>query len=380
VDLPPGQEGQRRQRTTSHDSRASAQSWIAQTIAGTDGQRAAAASETPVLADYLDGWLANKAGLRPSTQLSYRGHIDRYLKPHLGHLRLDELRVEHIHAMYRSSMCDTWAGGAAVKPATVRRIHATLRAALATAVRQGLLERNPVTFVELPTVEYPEVTVWTAAQAAAFLAFIRDDPLHCLYRLMLLCGLRRGEAVGLRWGDINLIQGSLRVSQQLVLVGASVHAGPPKSRAGRRRISLDADTVASLLSHKVKQTQERFAAGRAISDHILVFCDVDDVPVHPAYVTRHFAELVAQADLPSIRLHDLRHTSASLGLVAGESLKEISARLGHSSIDITANLYAHIDPQQADSSAARLAELLAPSPSTRWPLGSRAVHPIRKDT
>jgi integrase len=333
-----------------------------------------------VLADYLDGWLANKAALRPSTQMSYRGHIDRYLKPHLGHLRLDELSVEHIQGMYRGCLSDTGAGGSAVKPATVGRIHATLRAALATALRQGLLKRNPATLVELPTVGHREVKVWTPAQAAAFLAFIRDDPMHCLYRLMLVCGLRRGEAVGLRWGDIDLAHASLRVTQQLVLVGARVHAGPPKSRAGRRRISLDADTVASLLSYKVKQTQERFAAGRAISDHILVFCDVDDVPVHPGYVTRRFAELVAQAGLPSIRLHDLRHTSASLGLLAGESLKEISARLGHSSIDITANLYAHIDPQQADSSAARLAELLAPSPSKRRPLESRAVRPIRKDT
>jgi integrase len=308
---------------------------------------------TGAVGEYLTRWVDHKQSLRPSTRLSYRTHIRLYLVPHLGDIALAELRPHHLEEMYRALASDPDLTHR-VSPATMTRVHATLMSALGTAVRRGLIDRNPAETVELPTPGRPELVVWTAEQLAEFLGGIVDDDLYPVFVLLALCGLRRGEAVGLRWRDVDLEHGMMRVRQQFVAVGRHIVIGEPKSKAGHRQVALDITTVRLLHCHRAAQQRQQERLGAAWVETALVFTEPNGAALDPTYVSRHFDRLVARSGLPRIRLHDLRHSSASIGLASGESLLEVSRRLGHSSIAVTADIYSTVSPEVARESAERL--------------------------
>lgn len=343
VDLPRMADGKRRQRTTTHRTRREAQAWIAQQDRGREPGH-----EDLTVGEYLEGWLEGKNALRASTRLSYRGHLHIHLIPQLGYLPLARLRHEDVQRVY--AMLTHPSGGGGLAPATLHRVHATLMSALNAAVRRGLLARNPAATVELPQVPRRTVQRWTAHEAGRFLESIRSDRWRVLYLLMLATGLRRGEAIALRWGDVDLEEGLVAITRQLVLVGPQVVEGPPKSQAGGRTVVLDDATLNELRLHAL-------ATGGKLDPEGHVFTRAGE-PLPPAFVSRHFDRLVAAAGVPRIRLHDLRHTSASLGLAAGETLVEVSRRLGHSSIGVTADVYTHVDIELARESAERRSDLI----------------------
>lgn len=353
IDLPKKAEGKRRQRSTTHATRREAQAWLARTI-----QESSAGEDydSKITVDrYLNEWLSGRQSLRPSTRLSYQSHIDKYLIPNLGHFKLADLRPHHVERMYRDIVKDNEGRSRPVGPATLRRIHATLMSALTLAVKRGLLRRNPAGSVDLAEAPKTHPELWTAEQASSFLRLICEDRLHSLYVLLTYRGLRRGEAVGLRWQDIDFGNSELHVVQQVVNVGGELVLGPPKSESGLRTVALDQGTTQLLRLHKSRQNLDRLLAGPEWKDQGFVFTQTDGAVISPAHVTRHFQVLVARHGLPQIRLHDLRHLSATLGLASGESLKEVSDRLGHSSIAITADIYSQTTTETAQLSAERLA-------------------------
>jgi integrase len=356
IDLPPGPEGRRRQRTTTHDTKKQAQESLAQTIL--ELRSGEAYDSMVTVAEFLVEWLNGKESIRPSTRQAYGVHVVVHIVPAVGHLRLLGLRSHHIEAMYRSIALANASRERPVGAATMQRIHATLMSALNTAVRRGLIRRNPAATVELAKAIQTVGSVWTVDQAAAFLKVTRGDPLALLYRILLICGLRRGEAVGLRWTDVDLEASEIKIAQQMVLVAGDSHVGPPKSATGVRTISLDQQTVELLPKHHLEELLRYPATGAPMPGEQLVFTTNGGSGLNPAYVSRHFTQLITKAGLPPIRLHDLRHTSASLGLAGGESLLEVSRRLGHSSITITADRYAHVSQEAAQRSAQRLGDQL----------------------
>lgn len=337
-----------------------------------------AADHKLTVGDYLEQWLAGKATLRPTTARSYGEHVRLYLVPVLGGVRLAELRPVHVERLYAAmrALGATDAKGSEVRalleartplqrltmrplsPATIRRVHATLLSALNTAVKRRLLPWNPAQHVELATGDRPRVRVWSPAQVGAFLDGISEDRLASLYHLVAYVGLRRGEAVGLRWQDVDLDAGELRVAQQVVQLGHATAVGAPKTDRGVRTVPLDQETVAVLRTHRAAQAADRLAWGPAWQDTGLVFTREDGAQLHPEVVTRTFCRLAKRLGLPPIRLHDLRHTSASLGLASGETLVEVSRRLGHSSITITADTYTHVLPAVASQSSERRAAII----------------------
>jgi integrase len=238
------------------------------------------------------------------------------------------------------------------------RVHATLRAALTHAVRRRLIPHNVASYVEVESGLRPPVRVWNPQQLGVFLDVLDGDRLAALYHVIAYLGLRRGEACGLLWADVDLDGGLLRVSQQLTQVQSRLVFGPPKSRAGARIISLDTDTVDVLRAHRARQNAERLAFGPHWPDTGLVFTREDGEPVRPDSISQKFERLLATLPVPRIPLHALRHTSASIGLASGETLKEISERLGHSSLGITADTYTHVLPVVASESAERRARLI----------------------
>ena len=226
-----------------------------------------------------------------------------------------------------------------------------LTRALGDAVRLGMLARNPAEHVDRPRPQEREMLTWTPKQARAFLASVESDRLYALWVLYLTAGLRRGEALGLRWADIDLDARRLAVRRTLVAVGYKVEWSQPKTERSRRVVALDPDTILVLKAHRKAQLEERLAIGADYEDDDLVFCTVAGAPLHPQYVSKTFERLAEAGSLPVIRLHDLRHTSATLLLDQGVPLKVVSERLGHSSVSITADLYQHVLEHMQDEAA-----------------------------
>ena len=325
------------------------------------GSTADVASHRLTVEDYLKQWLEGKRALRPSTLKSYREHIDLYLVPNLGQLRLKDVSAAHVDQLISRIASRTHRP---LSAATIRRIHATFRTALNAAVRRRLIPYNPALQVDLPVEDHEPVTVWTHQQLAQFLTSARDDRLQVLYYLVALTGLRRGEVLGLRWTDIDLDRRLVSIRRQVVQLGGQVHIGPPKTRAGRRVVPIDQGTAEALRKHRAAQQQEQCAWGDGWDDSGHVFTREDGRRINPEYVSRRFKTLSHQAGLPEIRFHGLRHTSASIALTAGVAMKVVSERLGHSTTGITADLYTHVSPAVAQDAADAIARLVDASQLT----------------
>jgi integrase len=305
---------------------------------------------------YLEQWIAGKRALKPKTVALYRQALDLYLIPHLGQFRLLELRPHHLDRFYASITIGK--RGRPLSSGSIRRIHAVLRSALGTAVKRRLIPYNPALHVELAPETPYRPKPWTAEQCQLFLSESKEDRLSALYHLMIVTGLRRGEAIGLRWEDVDLESQCLFVTQQITDVRGKLVVGTPKTRRGRRVVPVDVVTVGILREHRRVQDAERAAWGSASRHQGMVFCREDGRPLRPEYVTRHFQALAMKVGLPAIRLHDLRHTNASLALAAGIDIKVVSERLGHSTMAVTADLYTHVVPSLGREAAARIAGLL----------------------
>jgi integrase len=356
TDVPTGIDGRRRQlKRSGFETRVTAEAALDEVRRrlGTGFD----VDDKETVGEWLESWFEAKRLLRPTTARTYRGHITMYLVPHLGEIPLEKLRAAHIAAMYRSIEAGNATRRQPVGPTTMRRIHATLRVALNAALRQQRLTVNPALHVELPPPSRPRVRPWEPAELGTFLDFAASDRLGALYELIAMTGLRRGEAVGLTWDDIDVEGGHLTVRRQLVQLGHEVRVGRPKTKSGEDRVvELPAATIGVLLAHRLRQDTDKQAWGKAwqaspclLGEQLrpvvlqgLAFTREDGSPLHPEFVTRHFQLLASQAGLRRIRLHDLRHGAASLRLAAGVPIEVVSKILGHSSIALTADTYSHL--------------------------------------
>ena len=205
------------------------------------------------------------------------------------------------------------------------------------------------------------MTVWTPAELSTFLAAIEGNRNEALFRLLAMTGLRRGEVVGLRWSDVQLDRHRLTVNQAATVVDGDEMVDVPKTRRSRRVIDLDGDTTALLQRHRARQRELFLRLGVTASASGRVFTNEIGDPIRPDSVGQAFGRLVKVAGVPTIRLHDLRHTHASHLLMAGINVKVVSERLGHASVSFTLDTYAHVMPGQQAEAAAAAAALLAPA-------------------
>jgi integrase len=395
AELPAGPDGRRRRaRQGGFATRREAQQSLTDLLDRVH-KRTHLGGSRETLATYLQRWLDGKRRLRAATRRSYESQIRLYLDPGLGQVRLDQLAVEDVEELYTAlralgttsittPMLDRLLEARhpdrvprPLSDASIRRVHATLMSALNAAAKRRLIPFNPAAFVELAsgrrpkavlwtderieewrrTGKRPKVAVWTPEQTGAFLDHASRDRLYALYHLVTFRGLRRGEAVGLPWAEVDLAGRSLTVTQQIVQLGYRTESGPPKADSSRR-VALDEDCVTALRTHRANQAGERRARGPAWVETGLVFTREDGTALHPEYVTRHFQRLTRDAGLPPIRLHDLRHGAATLALAGGADLKTVSEMLGHSTITITADTYASVLPEVAHRAAEAAARLV----------------------
>jgi integrase len=305
-----------------------------------------------VTTDYLGEWVARaKVDLKPTTAAGY-GHAVQTLAKAFGAVRLQDLTPLMIEGLYSQLLDRGFA------PKTVRNIHMVLHRALADAERLGLIARNPARSAHAPSVSRKEQGTWSPEQLSQFLGITARDPLHGVFVLLATTGMRRGEVVGLRWVDVDLDRGVVSVVHTITTVHGRPVESTTKTAKSRRRVSLDATSVAVLRLHRAAQREQRLQLGPGWADHGLVFCRYDGSPLHPDYVTRRFRTLVEETGLPRIRLHDLRHTYATLALQAGVHPKVVSERLGHATVGITLDLYSHVAPSLDQQAAEVVAGLL----------------------
>jgi integrase len=312
---------------------------------------------------YLEGdWLpAVKARLKTSTWDSYSRNIRLHISPELGPIPLQALTATRLNEFYASLISEGRRdGNGGLAPKTVRYLHGIIRKALADAARWNLLQRNVADQADPPTIRStaPEMKTWTADELAQFLNFVSDDRLYAAWVVAATAGLRRGEVLGLRWIDIDLDASRLSVQQTLVSVAYETRFSVPKTARSRRSVSLDATTVAALRAHRKRQLEERMSWGQAYRDSGLVVTREDGTLVHPDRFTQMFDKHVKHSGLPRIRLHDLRHTHATLALAAGVHPKVVSERLGHATVAFTLDVYSHAVPALQEEAADRVAALI----------------------
>jgi integrase len=321
---------------------------------------------------YLRDWLSTQdTRLRPTTKQSYSVAV-RHISSHLGRVSLQDLTPLDVERFYAELSRPHANGKPGLSAKSIRNVHVVLRKALADAERLGQVTRNAASVAKAPVAQRPEHATWTSDDLREFLNAACEDRLFAAFVLLATTGMRRGEVAGLRWVDIDLDGGRLAVVQTLTTVGYTVIVSPPKTARSRRFVYLDPHTVAVLREHRRVQRAERLAAGSAWdTSHDLAFCDVLGGPLHPDQLTRVFVRRTERAGLPRIRLHDVRHTYATLALKAGVHPKVVSERLGHATVGITLDLYSHVTPAIARDAADVVADAIFATPlQTRGRFGS----------
>ena len=298
--------------------------------------------------EYLRQWLRDYAEthVRQRTLEGYRGNIERYIGPAIGNIALDKLAARHIQEMEASLLRDGRSKGGGLSPRTVLHVHRVLSEALRHAVRLGTLHRNVADAVEPPRSQRYRARTLGWDDVHRFLDQV-DDPLyHTLILLDLQTGLRRSELLGLRWSDIDFQEGTISVNRALVtLPSGGVTLTPTKTEKGRM-VPVPSESVLALRAHLARQEAEAQLVGHRVSPgpDDLVFCRDDGSPLRPDSITHVFARYVKRAGMKGLRLHDLRHTHASLLMAQGVHLKVVSERMGHTTIGITGDLYSHVLP------------------------------------
>jgi integrase len=297
--------------------------------------------------------------VKPTTFHSYKRNLEIHVVPALGSKPMQQLTAPMLNSLYMNLA----AGSENRKPLsakTIRYIHATLHKVLADAVDAGLLGRNAAGGAKPPRPARRAtggINAWEPNELGAFLAQVRGTRLEAIWRLSAMTGMRRGEVLGLRWSDLDLDRSRLSVRQALVAVGYEIVHSTPKSHSARV-IDLDAETVDQLRAHRTRQEAERVEWGADYQDQDLVVAKENGTPIHPHTFSQSFERLIEKANLRTIRLHDLRHTHATLALKAGVPVKVISERLGHESPAFTLKQYAHVIPGMQAEAAAQVASLV----------------------
>jgi integrase len=300
--------------------------------------------------------------VRPSTHASYARNIRLHVAPQLGAVPLQKLEPMMLNDFYLHLLTNGRAdgkGGLSVR--SVRYVHFVLHRALRDAMRWQLLTRNVTEAADPPKESArlrPEIRTWSPESLRAFLDGTRGDRRNVAWLLLASTGMRRGEVLGLRWADVDLRAAQLAIRQTLLTADMVTLFGEPKSRRSRRVVALVTTTIEALQRHRRNQLEEKLALGPAYQDGDLVFARRDGRAYEPDEFSREFDRKSKRLDLPRIRLHDLRHTWATLALQAGIHPKVVSERLGHGTIAVTLDIYSHVTPSLQREAADQVAAVI----------------------
>jgi integrase len=294
---------------------------------------------TMQLAEWIEEWSATSleaSSRKPSTKQWFRDLARKHLTPApLGTIQLDKVRKSHIDGLLVRLR------GAGLSDSTIRGVYTTLRTILDDAKLDGLIADNPAARVKRPRVARTEARHLSAAEVTAVLAAAEGLRYQPVLQLIAATGLRRGEALALRWDRVDLEAGELKVTATVSRVGGKLEITEPKTTRSRRPVPISSAVVSLLKTQRVRQAAERLRAGRLWTDSGLVFTTASGGPVEPRNILRTIESAAAKAGLDDIGVHTLRHSAATAWLDAGVHIKAVADLLGHSSIAVTGDIYGH---------------------------------------
>lgn len=364
-DLPPGPDGKRRQKQLSCKgmNKKQAEEKLRQ-ILGELYMGTYAEPTNMTLSEYLKQWLEHKAAyqnLSPTTLEGYEQYLTRQIEPRIGYIRLDKLRPAMLQHFYDELLRSGRVDGGALSAKTVRNIHGMIHSALARAVRLQMIFINPADAVEQPRYRRPDIQTADAESIGKLLAAIERSKYRMPIYIALGTGCRLGEVLGLRWDDLDPIRHTLTIQRSIAQVKGRVFAKPPKN--GKPRVVLlDESQVQRLLEHR--RYQERCASENPIyRDEGWICADVDGTVLTPGGLDRGYGRM-AKAVGVTCTMHGLRHTHATELILAGVPAKIVSERLGHSTTQITQDIYTHVMPHHQAPVIDVVHRLLNPNIST----------------
>lgn len=311
------------------------------------------------LQEYMAKWLDNKKGnIKATTYEFYKNVIEGRINPVLGGISLAKLKPLHIQ-----EFLDYYTKNKEINSTTVKHYFATINTALNQAVKWQLIPSNPCAAIEPPKRKKTKMNVLTPEQVNTLLESVKNGKYSVMYIPILLavtCGLRRGEIIALTWDNVDLANGIITVSESAAIrVDGKNIITDTKTEAGQRSISMPPSIIPILKEHRKQQAENKLKLGSEYRDNNLVCCWPNGAELTPNYITHTFKKVLKEAGLPDIRFHDLRHTNATLLLLQGVNTKVISERLGHSSIDVTLDIYGHILPEMQKEAAEKLDEIFS---------------------
>ena len=308
------------------------------------------------LNDYLDKWLEEiaKPRLRESTYNQYVWIVKTYIKTKLGLMKLSDIQAYQIQKAYGEMQKK------GLSPRTIRYTHNVLSSALKQAVKWRMIIQNPCELCELPRQEKKEMKCLSPIETRKFLEAAKESKWFVLFLLVIESGLRPEEYLGLQWKDVDFEQRCISIRRAVIeKEKGGFYFTEPKTKKSRRKIPISNTVLSALKSHKRKQLEYRMKLGAVYQNNDLVFASEVGTPLQRKNLTdRHFKPLIKKAKVTNIRLYDLRHTTATLLLSAGENPKVVSERLGHASIVLTLDTYSHVLPTMQKSATDKLEKMM----------------------
>lgn len=349
-------DGRRVRRTVYGETRKEASQKMAELRDRSDAGRPIAPVSLTLEA-FLSEWLTQivSTRVRPNTLDAYRYNIERYLKPDLGRKRLASLSARELR-LYFESLKQRGVGAR-----TVKYVHSTLRAALEDAVREEILERNVAKLVQVPSPAKSERVPLTVDEVRTFLKASRNDRLYPMFVVFALLGMRRSEVLGLQWADVDLAEGFLQVRRGLQRIDGELTVLPTKTARSRRTIPLPRLVQSVLAEHHERQELERRKLAERWPNSGFVFTTPIGTPIDPRNCTRVVQNACKGAGVRVVRLHDFRHGCVSVLLGLGVPPRTAMDIVGHSTIEMTMNVYGHVTLDDKREALNRLGDLFGES-------------------
>ena len=308
---------------------------------------------------WMEVWFEHyaKVKVRPSSHQTYRGYIDNHIKPNIGEIPLEKLTSLELQKFYKKLLekgrvdrLESRHQSKGLSAKTVRNIHQIISSAMNLAKEQRLITANPAEGCALPRMEHREMKTLPVEQLQSFLREAKDSGVFELYYLELATGLRRGELLGLKWEDIDLERGDLRIRRQISRINGKITEAPLKTKNAYRTLLLAEETIDIL-----KEQRKKFGSSP------WVFPSPTGGPISPDSVLHMLHRVLKRAGLPRVRFHDLRHTFATLALQNGVDIKTVSGMLGHFSAGFTLDTYAHVTTASQRQAAKTMGSVLSGS-------------------